>query len=506
MTPSVDAAGLNELRDFASREFGLKFGEDKQDFLTQTLLRRVELTRSSSVEEYLRSVLPTSDEHQAVSASLTVPETYFFRGGDQLHAFQDLVLPERIRQRRAVRELRILSAGCATGEEPYTISIVLQDSFPELAGWRVGISGYDLVPHHLSLARAARYSTWSMRETSQARRERCFRREGSDFVLKEVYREGVAFREVNFNAPPPDALPPAAFDVIFCRNVIMYFTPDAMASMIRRLTVSLVPGGYLFLGHAETLRGLSSDFALRHTHETFYYQRRDGSEPPAATDGTLPPTASAASSEAAPFPQDTEWVESIRASSDRLEQLYRDLDRSKVATPEAAGSTGKPLAAALELLRRERFQDALQLVAPLAERNPREPEALLLHAVLLIHCGRPSAAETLCAEILRADDTSAETHHLLAICREQAADWSGAVEQDRLAEYLDPEFAMPRLHAGRLHRRQADLAAARRELTQALSLLAREKPLRLLLFGGGFSREALIEHCRTELAAAGAGS
>jgi chemotaxis protein methyltransferase CheR len=127
----------------------------------------------------------------------------------------------------------------------------------------------------------------------------------------------------------------------------------------------------------------------------------------------------------------------------------------------------------------------------------------LLHAVLLTHSGRLNEAEIVCGELLRNDDLDAGAHYLLALCRESASDARGAEEHDRLAAHLDPAFAMPRLHLGLLARRRGDLAAARRELAQALELLQREDAARVLLFGGGFRREALVTLCRAELGASG---
>lgn len=503
MTPPIDAAGVNELRALASVRFGLRFTDDKQDFLAEILRQRLEASKASSVGDYFRSLATDAAELQALTAALTVPETFFFRGGDQLRAFQEAILPDRIRRRAATRELRILSAGCATGEEPYTISMILNDSFPELNAWTVTVAGYDLNPRNLQHAARGRYSTWSLRETTPAARERCFRREGADFVVHDVYRGRVQFREVNLHDPPPDALPHGVFDVIFCRNVIMYFTPEVMSAVVGRLARALVPGGYLFLGHAETLRGLSPDFVLRHTHETFYYQRRDGSLSPAPDPGLLP-SAGLPMPGATTLPApDNSWVESIRVSSDRVETLSRELDRRPAPQEAPAPVSTGTLTTAVDLFRQERFRDALGIVAPLATRTPRDPEALLLQAVLLVHCGRRAEAEAACAEILRVDDLSAEAHHLMALCREQGGDLRGATEQYQIAQYLDPGFAMPRVHLGRIARRRGDLTAARRELNQALSLLQGEQPSRLLLFGGGFNREALLQLCRKELEACG---
>jgi chemotaxis protein methyltransferase CheR len=499
MTPLVDSAAVQGLRSIAVREFGLRFGDDKRDFLADALRQGMDAARVGSAAEYLAlfSSPSAGEELRRLAAALTVPETYFFRGTDQLRAFREHILPERIRLRGANRELHILSAGCATGEEPYTLAMILSEAVPDLASWRITLTGLDLNPHLLAHAARARYSSWSLRETTPAARDRYFSREGVEYVVHEVYRRQVTFRQANLSNPPADVFVSGRYDVIFCRNVIMYFTTDIMRAVVERFAHALAPGGYLFLGHAETLRGLSSDFTLHHSHESFYYQKRDGAAAspvpeflPAVAEPALPPVD--------PAP-DLSWLESIRSSSERMETLARGAAApAPSAAPAAAG-----ISTAIELLRQERFREALDLVAPLAASSPKDLDALLLQAVLLSHCGRPRDAEAACEQLLRADDLNAEAHHLIAICREHAADIDRAIEQNRVAQYLDPAFAMPYVHVGRLARRKGDLVLARRQLEQGLELLAREEPSRLLLFGGGFSREALMQLCRSELAACG---
>jgi chemotaxis protein methyltransferase CheR len=119
--------------------------------------------------------------------------------------------------------------------------------------------------------------------------------------------------------------------------------------------------------------------------------------------------------------------------------------------------------------------------------------------VLLTHGGDLSAAQTVCREVLAIDEMNAGAHYSLALCREGVGDRAGAIDHDQTAAYLDPAFALPRLHLGLLARKSGDRAAARRDLSEALMLLEREDASRLLLFGGGFSRDALIALCRAEL-------
>jgi chemotaxis protein methyltransferase CheR len=157
------------------------------------------------------------------------------------------------------------------------------------------------------------------------------------------------------------------------------------------------------------------------------------------------------------------------------------------------------VAPAFDLLRRERFAEALDHVRSGPPAAGRDPDVLLLEATLLAHSGQVAAAEAACRRLLLIDELNAETHYVLGLCREQAMDRDGAGEHYRVAAYLDPEFAMPRLHQGLLARRTGERDVARRELAQARALLGREEPSRLLLFGGGFSREALIALCESAL-------
>jgi chemotaxis protein methyltransferase CheR len=153
----------------------------------------------------------------------------------------------------------------------------------------------------------------------------------------------------------------------------------------------------------------------------------------------------------------------------------------------------------LVLLREERFEEALDVLGTLPLDSADDPDVLLLRAVLLTHTGLLGTAEEVCGRLLKLDELSASAHYVLALCRESAGDLSGAVKHDRIAVYLDPSFAMPRLHLGLLARRSNDSVAMRRELSQAITLLEHEDASRLLLFGGGFGRDALIELCHAEM-------
>jgi chemotaxis protein methyltransferase CheR len=154
-----------------------------------------------------------------------------------------------------------------------------------------------------------------------------------------------------------------------------------------------------------------------------------------------------------------------------------------------------------ELLHQERFQAALETLNGMPSATTADGDAQLLRAVLLSNCGDVSAALTVCEQILSSDDLNAGAHYVAALCREHADDYAGAIGHDRAAIYLDPAFAMPHLHLGLLAKRRGDLVMSRRELEQARTLLPGEDASRLLLLGGGFGRETLMEFSRAQLSA-----
>jgi len=499
----------SRFRELLTRVLGFQLDAARTPALHDLLLERAAATRSGGIDSYLlrlSQTSPSDPEVRALADGLTVTETYFLRGADQLRAFSEVALHDRMRAQSTARTIRILSAGCASGEEAYSLAIATRGVATN-PSWKVSILGIDVNPSALARGTLGRYSAWSLRETPADVRERYFRPDGREFVLDPEVRASVSLSFRNLVEDDASFWHPGSFDIVFCRNVIMYFTPDVMRSVVARISGALSPGGFLFLGHAETLRGTSQDFHLRHTHETFYYQRRESTEeapPPLLQIPNSPPRAEVRAS--ASTLDDVSWVNAIDRASTRIAQLARTSQDPPARAPEAPARPVLDLQPAVELLQRERFAEAMDLLGALPTSSEDDPDAQLLRAVLLTNGSRLREAELVCARILHADELNAGAHYLMALCREHTGDRSGATEHDQMATYLDPGFAMPHLHLGLMARRRGDLDPARLELGRALDLLAREDGSRILLFGGGFTREALLSLCRSELQACRGGS
>jgi chemotaxis protein methyltransferase CheR len=504
---SLSSPDIERFRAAVLRRTGIWFEDQKLDFLATVLEARLR-TASEASSTYLarlESAANVQAELRELAQELTVGETYFFRHTDQFRAFSEVALPARIEARGASQQLRLLSAGCSSGEEAYTLSMLTRERALD-SPWDIGIHAVDLNPRAIERARAAVYSSWALRETPEHFKKQYFSAEGRDYSLAKSIRDSVRFDEGNLVTD--DSWFPESYDVVFCRNVLMYFSPDNARRVVSRLARALAPGGYLFLGHAENLRGLSQDFELCHTHGTFYYRRRSAFAKRGVEERFALPASEVSPAPAAPPALDwaSTWLETVQRSSDRIRALTDKPAQDKPAQDKpardnVASSPGQALdlSLALELLAHERFAEALDVLMRLPKGAGVDAGTVLLRAALLTHCGRLEAAELACNELLALDGLSAGAHYLRSLCRERQADPRAAVEHAQIACYLDPAFAMPHLHLGLMARRTGDRSTAQRELAQAALLLQREDAARLLLFGGGFSREGLEALCQSEL-------
>jgi chemotaxis protein methyltransferase CheR len=286
--PAEHAAELGEeefrlLRDFVHERFGLYFDDSQRSTLRGRLAPRLALLGLGSFEDYyrhLRFAPDRAEEQQRMVSHLTNNETYFFREQPQLDVLSGPVL-RAIRDRGArtgERRLHVLSAGCATGEEPLTIGMILFDSGQFFWGWDVRVTGLDVDGAALEKARRGVYHQNALRAVRTPLLERHFVRDGAGVRVKESARRAVSFRAGNLLDPASyEGLVP--LDVVFCRNVLIYFSDAAVQRAVTLFHEVLAPGGYLFLGHAESLSRVASAFFPIRFQGAIVYQKPDGPRP-----------------------------------------------------------------------------------------------------------------------------------------------------------------------------------------------------------------------------------
>ncbi len=467
---------VQAFRNMIATATGLLFEVEQTPRLPELLKCRAQ-KHHLPVEKYLCRLLQNGPEIQALAQILVVGETYFFRHTEQLQAYAQEALPNRSRA-RPTQEVRIVSVGCSSGEEPYSLAILAQMAgFPKT---RLKISALDINLESLEKAKLGIYSPWSLRVTPPDLRTRWFTERGQKVTLDPSILNSVTFTQANLAEKSSVHWMPDSYDIIFCRNVLMYFGLAGAQQGLERLRDSLAPGGYLFLGHAESLRGSWLDeFELLHTHNCFYYRksekRAQAAKPiRASKDGA---------------------VQTKQARSEPIPVLANDSPN-----PSPVSYRGH-IAKAWQLLEWERFAEAHQAVSDDEGEVLNHPEAKLLGAVALVNLGEYDSAEKTCHTLLESSGPKAGVHYLLGLCKEGRQDFAAAVREHRQSSILDTAFAMPRIHLALLARRSGDVTAAYREFEVARLLLHHEKPRRLRLFSAGFGRNALLQLCDTELSA-----
>jgi len=266
------------LRDFIYEHSGIFFSDNKKAQLENRLALRLKVNNLPDFDKYyylLKYDQQASRELRALFDSVTTNETSFFRSPPQIQAFEEKALPEILEKRTAQGEkmLRLWSAGCSTGDEPYTLGMVIREVLGEkMSEWDVKIFASDISEKALKSARAAVYNDYTLRSVPPDIKKKYFLQEGPQFSVCDDIRMLVELQYLNFNDERRVKLM-RGFDIIFCRNVLIYFDDAAKKRFVSQLYDNLNPGGYLFIGHSESLHNISRAFKLVHFPGALGYKK-----------------------------------------------------------------------------------------------------------------------------------------------------------------------------------------------------------------------------------------
>jgi len=277
-TLSISEAEYQKFCEFFYRRTGISFGDNKRYFVDKRLIGRIEKTGASGVEDYFERLRrrDASGEIEALINLLTINETYFYREDHQLDCLVNGILPELVAGRRKGDRIRIWSMPSSTGEEPYSIAIYLLENWPQVDDYDIEIMASDIDTNVLRAAEAGVYDARSLHRLSPALARKYFVTAGADgFRLIDAIRRSVRFNKVNAS----DAAEMAAFvniDVIFCRNMLIYFDDRSRRQVVESFYDSLGDGGFICLGHSESMSRISSLFAVRKFPQAIVYQKSGG--------------------------------------------------------------------------------------------------------------------------------------------------------------------------------------------------------------------------------------
>jgi chemotaxis methyl-accepting protein methylase len=278
---SLPAEVRSEFLDLVDQRFGIRGSEYGISRIDEAVTRVLETTTCQTYLQLLHALATGAPREwlELLVEGLTVGETYFFRDPAQVSALREVILPTILQRRAADRRMRVWSAGCSTGEEPYTFAMLLRE-LPGLADWQVHLFGTDVNRESLTAAREGSYAPWSFRATPNAQRERFFEPDGHRWRVIDAVRRMVRFGWMNLAADP--LVPPASdFDLIACRNVTIYFDDAATQRLYRALVQALAPGGWLVLGPSDPLPSDRDLLERVETGQAVLWRRRNAAKPAA---------------------------------------------------------------------------------------------------------------------------------------------------------------------------------------------------------------------------------
>jgi len=456
---------------------GLHFDKRNRHALERGIHKRMStlcMANSGDYLGYLKRHGESRLELQKLLQFLTVGETYFFRYPSQFEALRDRLVADCA---ASDQPIRIWSAGCSTGEEAYSIAITVMEALPDWRTRDLRIIASDLNQQSLAKAREGVYGQWALRTTEQRHLDRYFEQGKESFRIKDEVKRLVEFRQMNLSsaddAPFGGGFP--GFDAIFCRNVLIYFSPGAAARALERFAALLKTSGQLFLGHAETIVQRAPDLEIRQREESFYFVKSPtpgGSEPqpqpePQPQRSSPPPTLSPLS----PLPLPEE--EPLPAAA-RLEEARRLFDA-------------------------EELERAWQVLEALLRDEPEQSGALVLQGFLLASHGRLQEAFDTCCRAVALDDLLPEAYFLKGVLLDAWGRLEEAADEYRKALLLDHDFIMPRFYMGRLHLRLGKLPEGAREIRNSIRILNRRPEEGTVPYSGGLTRAACLKQLKSAL-------
>jgi chemotaxis protein methyltransferase CheR len=262
--------------DFIYRKTGIRFDQRKVYYLNKRVGARMDAVRMRSVSDYVRHLSFTDNgtELQQLVNLITINETYFFREYAQLQSFAEVCLPDVVERKigQGKRSLRIWCAGCSSGEEAYTLAIIMREMLDDFDRYAIDIVATDIDKVILQSARTAIYSDRSVKEVPPEYLKKYFSREGESYRLGKLVKDMVTFEHLNLSDKP--ALRQyRSFDFIFCRNVLIYFDEQSRKQVTDHFYTALVPGGYIFLGSSESPSRVTPAFKIKRAGDMLVYYK-----------------------------------------------------------------------------------------------------------------------------------------------------------------------------------------------------------------------------------------
>ena len=483
---SIDADIIARLFQLIEDRSGIFVDQTRREDIAAGLSHQLANNRIGPPDVYVKHLATPEgrDELEKIIERATINETYFFREPNHFRALANHILPGLVRRRRTA--VTLWSAGCSTGEEAYSIAMTAHRIQHQLKGVTVRVLGTDVSARAIERARTGTYTRHSFRGVSELDLQTYFIRRPRNFEVKPEIIEMCDFRVMNLLDDTGDRYF-EGLDVIFCRNVSIYFREPTIRRLNERLTASLRAGGYLIFGASETLQHQDPRLELVELEGCFVY-RKGASPPPLKRRRT------------------TGSVKREKTSGQFLRILVPDA-LPPVSTPDpqpsssrtprqSAEQTEQRFQQALSLIREERFEKATELLQSLAD-GPRAVDALALAANVSINREDHEGALDLIRKGLTLEPLRADLYLLEGLALRYLDRGREAVDRLKRAIFIDPELYLSRFYLAELYRKLGRSEDAVREYRNALKSFDNPTPVpeSLSVLTAGFSRDYLARVC-----------
>lgn len=490
---------LVPFKEIIKEKCGLTFEEVRTDTLADGIRSRMASCGMVSWGDYFARLLDSEAEFTSLVNLLTINETYFFREPSHLELLTNRLFPEWLAARKPGDQIRILSAGCSTGEEPYSIVMALMEKYGIAIRSCVSVIGADIDSEVLARAEEGIFNVFSFRNFPEQLRDRYFTPLGNgQYGISNVVKDCVRFHRLNLMS---DAYPPVlqGVDALFYRNVSIYFDAATQKNVFGKLAGLLSETGYLFVSSTETLSHDHGILSLIEVDGIFCYRRGldlaigDRRRPPAEQE----PGA------AAPKTKKKGGRTPVR-SPRNVQEATGPSKRSQAAPAPAGDPVRSPsphFDEALVLAKRKNYEEALKLLDKIEKRHPSFIKGCMLRAGILINMKLFEDAEQVCLQAIARSRWCLEGHLLLGLISKMRDDGQAALNRFKEALYIDTSCWLAHFHAAEIYAGRGELKGACREYEIVIKLLQKGtlSDHGLTFFPFAFQAEQVMHLCRHNL-------
>jgi chemotaxis protein methyltransferase CheR len=479
-------------QQFLVEESGLYFDKDKMDTLRRAIWERVRKKGYDSYKEYYNFLKFHPEgriEIRHLLDLLTIGETYFFRNKPHFEALMRSVLPDILAKKNKIssKSLKVWSSGCSKGDEAYSIAIAVMEVMPDFREWDLTILGTDINRQVLSSAREAIYGRRDVASMPEEYIAKYFQKRGAYYTLEPSVKDLVHFENHNLAKDPFVLEGMQACDIIFCRNVMIYFDVATMKRVLDNFYDCLLDDGYLFLGDAEILWQITNKFESVEFPQTFVYKK-------------------------AMHPVDGSDLRPFMAVPEINLQEFEPLERAIPEVQEAAVGAQEVCVPAppsikidsyykkaMQSFKDGKYDEALSILNEIISQDKNYILAYLAKANILANQAQYKEAIGELKNIIEVDNLYVETYYLLGVLAYKTGDLKEAEEQFKKVVYIDPKLELAYFNLGNLYLYQKAYAKAAHEFNNAIKLLISrplEEPVRL---SENFTVDFLLRTCKNSL-------